>query len=251
MEYIIILNSMSYNFFTAYYDEVVRGQWYSLEDEVSLICEFLGEFWNEGKDILEFACGTGTVAKALQKKWFSLYGIDLNTVMLEKAVKNMWADNCEKGDMTTYESWKKYDYVLCNYNSICHLTDFELWKKCFDSASNNLKKWGLFIFDINTVQEFENICRDFAQFYNIWDDTVCLEMEKRWDIYEWIVKMFIKNDDGTYKMELEKIPEISFSIEKIESELKAKWFKILHLEDFHKWKVDKESERVYFVAQKI
>jgi hypothetical protein len=52
-------------------------------------------------------------------------------------------------------------------------------------------------------------------------------------------------------MELEKIPEISFSIEKIESELKAKWFKILHLEDFHKWKVDKESERVYFVAQKI
>jgi hypothetical protein len=34
--------------------------------------------------------------------------------------------------------------------------------------------------------------------------------------------MFIKNDDGTYKMELEKIPEISFSIEKIESELKAK-----------------------------
>jgi hypothetical protein len=35
------------------------------------------------------------------------------------------------------------------------------------------------IFDINTIWEFENITRDFSNFFKIDDDVVCLEMEKK------------------------------------------------------------------------
>lgn len=242
---------MWYNFFTKYYDEVVRGTGYSLEDEVSLICELMDEFWLSGKHILEYACWTGIVAKELQKRWYKVHGIDINQQMLDKAALNMWNAHCERADMLQYDSVKKYDCVLCNYNSVCHLTDWESWKQCFQSAYNNLGDWWLLIFDINTVSEFENICRDFAQFYNIWDDTVCLEMQKTGDIYEWIVRMFVRNEEGTFTQHIERIPETSFEIMQIQMELEWIWFKNLHLEDFHKWKVDKDSERVYFVAQKI
>ena len=241
---------MTYNFFTKYYDNIIRGNWYSLSDEVDLIQELIVQYWNQGKTILEFACGTWVVARELQKKWYEVFGIDLSETMLEKAKKNMWTKNCELWDMTTLKIWRKFDIVLCNYNSICHLTSWEQWQEFFQNAHLHLEKWGILIFDINTVSEFENIARDFAQFYNIWNDTVCLEMQKRRGLYHWIVKMFIKNDAGNYSLETETIPELSFEISEIQTELETQWFSVVHLEDFHKWTVDTESERVYFIAKK-
>jgi hypothetical protein len=98
---------------------------------------------------------------------------------------------------------------------------------------------------------------------------VCLEMEKKnfkdlgvdiWDekykertdfsFYRWLVKMFIKTWDKTYELVEEVVDENSFEIEKIKKALNEIWFDVLHLEDFHKWVVDNESERVYFVAKK-
>lgn len=242
---------MSYEKFTQYYDEIVRGNWYSLEDEVELISEFIEKFWNSKTSVLEFACGSWVVAWEFQKKWFDVFGIDMSDSMLEKARVNMWENNCAVWDMTNYSSEKKYDVVLCNYNSICHLTDWKSWQACFECAYGNLTEWGIFIFDINTVQEFESITRDFAQFYTVWEDTVCLEMNKNKWLYEWCVKMFIKNKSWVYDLFTETIPEISFEIDTIQKELEKLWFQNLHLEDFHKWVVDDESERVYFIAKKI
>ena len=241
---------MTYSFFTKYYDTIVRGNWYSLSDEVDLISELILTYWNWKKTILEFACGTWIIANELQKKWFEIQGVDMSEAMLQKAEKNMWKQNCLLGDMTSMDIWKKFDVVLCNYNSICHLTSWQQWQDFFQNTKRHLKKWWILIFDINTVSEFENITQDFAQFYNIWNDTVCLEMQKRRGLYEWIVKMFIKNNTWNYSLETEKIPELSFEIEDIQNELKIQWFTNLHLEDFHKSIVDDESERVYFIAKK-
>lgn len=239
-----------YKKFTKYYDEIIRGNGYSLEDEVWLIDECIWKFWNGWKKILEFACGSWVVASELQKKWYITYWVDISESMLEKAEKLIWKDSCRIGDMTSIDLWEKFDIVLCNYNSVCHLTSWEDWSKCFANAHRHLVAWGVFIFDINTVEEFENIARDFAQFYTIKEDTVCLEMRKKKWLYEWVVKMFIKNDDGCYERVIERIPELSFGIETIKKELDVQWFVNLHQEDFHKWKVDTESERVYFIAQK-
>ena len=241
---------MAYNFFTKYYDEIIRWNGYSLSDEVDLILEFIEKYWNWEKTVLEFACGTGVIARELQKKSFEVYGVDMSETMLRKAEKNMWKQNVTLWDMTSIDLWKKYDVVLCNYNSICHLTSWESWQDFFQNAQRHVNKGGILIFDINTVSEFESITQDFAQFYNIWNDTVCLEMEKRKRLYHWIVKMFIKNDSWDYTLETEKISELSFEIEDIQSELEKQWFSTLHLEDFHKWKVDETSERVYFIAKK-
>lgn len=241
---------MTYNFFTTYYDEIVRGNGYSLDDEISLIIECIENFWNNWKTILEFASGTGVVAQQLQEKWYKVYGVDMSETMLQKAKKLIWTKNCKQGDMTQIDVWKEYDVVLCNYNSVCHLTSWKEWQAFFKNAYKHLKTWWVLIFDINTVSEFESITRDFAQFYSIGDDTVCLEMKKENGIYEWIVRMFIKNVKGTYDLHVETIPELSFEIPVIQKELENIWFKNLHIEDFHKWKVDSESERVYFIAKK-
>jgi len=242
----------TYNFFVDYYDEIVRWINSPLDEEVEYLGSLIEKYWNNWKEILELACWTGTVMKEFIKKWYKATWLDINQNMLNKAKSILWDDkNLILWDMTDFDLQKDFDVVLCNYNSICHLLTFENWKKTFLNAYNHLKTGWLFIFDINTIFEFENITRDFAQFYNFGKDTVCLEMFKKQDYYEWLVKIF-KNIDwkNNYELIEEVVRENSFEIKDIKKELENIWFKILKIEDFHYWDVNAESERVYFICKK-
>ncbi len=245
----------TYDFFTDYYDEIIRWNGYSLDDEIFLIDELIekNSFW--AVDILEVACGTGVVAKQLEKKWYNVIGLDISEKMLEKAEKIFSKEKLILWDMTNFDLEKEFDVVLCNNNSINHLLTLEDWEKFFDMAKLHLKKWWILIFDILTIFEFENITRDFRWFFNVWKDTICLEMFKKDNnIFQWLVKMFIYQNDkfleNRYKLIEEQVSEVSFEIDFIKEILEKHNFEIVKTEDYHKWIVDKNSERVYFVAKK-
>jgi len=250
----------TYDIFLDYYDKIVRSVNNPLEDEIEFLIEdCIKEYKPETKTILETACWTWEVAKELVKKWYKVTGLDINEKMLEKS--RLPLDPPLSGgkepqldlvlaDMTNFDLKKKFDLLLCNYNSICHLLTWKEWQDFFDMSNLHLEKDWLLIFDINTLYEFENIARDFSQFYNFWDDTVCLEMEKSDWIFKWLVKIFKKNTSWTYDLIEESIKENSFPINKIKKELKDKWFEILEMIDYHYWKVTAKSERVYFICKK-
>jgi cyclopropane fatty-acyl-phospholipid synthase-like methyltransferase len=86
--------------------------------------------------------------------------------MLIKAENNLNKKYLVLADMTNFDLRKTFDTILCNYNSICHLLKWEQWQAFFEMVNKHLEKDGLFVFDINTVYEFESITKDFAQFYN-------------------------------------------------------------------------------------
>jgi len=86
--------------------------------------------------------------------------------MLKRAEENISKEKLILADMTDFDLKREFDAILCNYNSICHLLTWQEWKKFFSMTHKHLKKDGIFIFDINTLFEFENITREFAQFYN-------------------------------------------------------------------------------------
>ena len=235
----------TYNKFVDYYDEIIRWNWYDIGSEISFLDETIHKF-GKWKDILELACGTWTIAKKLIKKWYTVTWVDLSEQMITKA----WIWNFQVWDMTCTNFKKEFDIVLCNYNSVCHLPNWESWIAFFKNAHKHLKKDWILIFDILTLFEFENITRDYKWFFNVWDDTICLEMFKEKNYFRWLIKMFIKGSSSYYELVEEEIKEISFGIEKIEKELKSVWFSIEHVEDFHFGEVTSESERLYFVAQK-
>ncbi len=242
----------TYDVFLEYYDKIVRSINNPLEDEVEFLIEdCIKEYKPETKTILETACGTGEVARELVKNKYKVTGLDISEKMLEKAEKNLSKKDLVLADMTDYDLWKTFDTVLCNYNSICHLLKWEDWQKFFEMSSKHLEKDWLLIFDINTLYEFDNITNDFAQFYNFDDDTVCLEMQKKDWIYEWLVKIFKKSNDWRYDLIEEVVKENSFPINKIKKELKEQWFKIMEMMDYHYGEVTAQSERVYFVCKKI
>ncbi len=254
----------TYDFFVDYYDEIIRWNWYSLNDEVSLIDELITKFSFWWIDILELAVWTWVIANELEKLWYNVVWLDISEKMLEKAKQNIKKENLILWDMRNFDLNKKFDVILCNNNSINHLLKKEDWEKMFIQSYKHLKKWWLLIFDILTIFEFENITRDFRWFFDVWKDTICLEMFKKespfsdsWKnfIYEWLIKMFIFQEDkyekDKYKLIKEVVRENSFEIEEIKEMLKKYDFEVLHLEDYHKEIVDEESERVYFVAKRL
>ena len=235
----------TYNKFPDYYNEIIRWNGYDIDTEIEFLTEAMVQFW-KWKDVLEFACGTWTVAKELWKKGYSITWVDLSENMIKKA----WKWNFSVWDMTTINLEKEFDVVLCNYNSVCHLPDWESWIAFFENAYKHLKKDWILIFDILTLFEFENIARDYKWFFNVNWDTVCLEMFKEKWYFRWLIKMFMSWDDNNFTLVEEEIKEISFPLSKIKKQLKQNWFTLKHMEDFHFWEVDVESERVYFIAQK-
>ena len=241
----------TYNKFVDYYDEIIRWNWYDIDSEVFFVNELIeNNYLEKNKEkinILEFACGTWTIARELEKKWYSVFWVDLSEQMIEKCADDkkfiVW-------DMTSIDLEKQYDVILCNFNSICHLNSWEDWQEFFKNSYKHLKKWWILIFDILTIFEFENITNDFRWFFNVKWDTICLEMFKEEQYYKWLIKMFVKSDKNNFELIEEEIKEISFPITEIKKELENTWFKIKHLEDFHFWEVNNESERVYFVVEK-
>lgn len=241
----------TYDKFLKYYDEIVRGINSPIDDEVDFLVEdVIKEYKPETKTILETACGTGVVAKELIQKGYKITGLDISKNMLEKAKHNIPEKNLILWDMTNFDLRKTFDTILCNYNSICHLLQWEQWQAFFKMAHKHLSTGGLFVFDINTVFEFENITRDFAQFYTFWDDNVCLEMFKKPWYFEWLVKIYQKASDGRFDLTCEVVPENSFPISQIKKELKDQGFQILEMVDYHYGEVTAQSERVYFICKK-
>ncbi len=241
----------TYDIFLEYYDRIVRSINNPLEDEVEFLIEdCIKKYKPESQTILELACGTWEVARELFLKKYKVTGIDINEKMLQKAEKNLSKKDLVLWDMTNFDLEKTFDVVLCNYNSICHLLIWKDWQKFFEMSNKHLKKQWILIFDINTIYEFENITKDFAQFYNFDNDVVCLEMQKKDWIYNWLIKIFKKSNNWKYNLIEEKIKENSFPINKIKQELKEKWFKLLEMIDYHYGEVTAKSERVYFICKK-
>jgi SAM-dependent methyltransferase len=115
---------------------------------------------------LETACGTGSVAKEFLKYHYDITWLDISPEMLKRAENHLPKEKLILWDMTNFELSKKFDVILCNYNSICHLLTWKEWQKFFEMSFAHLEEWGILVFDINTLFEFENITREFAQFYN-------------------------------------------------------------------------------------
>ena len=238
-----------YNLFAQYHDLIVRPDYDQLDDEVFFLNEVFEDFWN-WKHILEAACWSWVVMKELINKWYDVKGFDLSEQMIKKSKDFYWLENTFVWDMRTYNSDEEFDIVLCNYNSICHLLTFEDWVSFFKASYNNLKSWWILVFDITTIYEFESLVEDFTLSKEIWDDTLCLSVEKRDSSYVRNVKMFQQAEDWRFDLFNETVSEASFEIEKIKTELEN-YFKIETIVDYHNIEISEFSERVYFVARKI
>ena len=102
--------------------------------------------------VLELACGTGRLSKALAQSGLNVTGIDFSSAMLHHARQNGAAHNASiqwiETDMRSFDLGTQFDLIILTGNSICHLLDTPSLEDCLASIRNHLRPDGKFILSV-------------------------------------------------------------------------------------------------------
>lgn len=238
-----------YKKFALVYDSIMGDRFYNG------YFKFLIKIFNELKfkpaNILEIACGTGKLAKIFLDKEYEIEGLDMSGDMLDIAGKK--GLKIHRQNMVSFKLKKKYDLILCIFDSLNYIQRKVDLKRSFNSVNKHLESGGLFIFDMNSPfginkvipKNFKTIYRKNANLELIWLNS------HRPDT--WIIEMimFEKRNGGIYKRFYEKHIEKAYKLAEIKKMLKKSSFKLLSAYSNFKFdKVKKDSGRWFFVCEK-
>jgi len=235
----------NYSKFAKYYDSMMSNP----KDKVTLIHKWIKKYNPKATSILEIACGTGAILDLL-KKQYKVSGLDLSKEMLSIAKKKIKGSNFYHNDMTSFSINKKFDVVLCIFDSINHLTKFGDWNKVFKNSYKHLNEEGIFIFDVNTIKKLKRFGKTKNVFLNpIGKDFVIEKASVIGKNKMEFSQILLENQKGNnYKLFEEKVVEVSFEKDKIITALE-RYFKVLLVFDPKRKRPSQNSERLYFVCK--
>ena len=234
---------MNYQKIARFYDDIL-GNRHTVANRIEYLIDL---YKKDTKSILEIACGTGQVLDLLKEK-YDITGIDISNEMLAEAKKKLPGASLLKQDMRTMELGKKYDVVVSVFDSIIHLLKLEDWEKTFKSVANHLKKGGLFILDVNTLDTLHAKAQHNSLFYTFDKSHLSVKViEKEDGFFDWDIKIFEKLKDGKFALHEEYIPTRSFKTNTIKDSL-LKSFNEVEVFDFVDDGDHREAKRVYFIC---
>ena len=114
----------------------------------------------KSKSILDLACGTGELKKAMGKSNIRYVGVDASAGMLKVARGKCPGAKFIRDDAASVRLKEKFDMVLFLFDSANHLNSLTHLKKLFKNARRHLNDEGTFIFDILTdigLERWEHI----------------------------------------------------------------------------------------------
>src|SRR5699024_4302102 len=154
---------MSYETFAFVYDEVMDASLYQRW------LDFSFRHLNGKKQILELACGTGALAVEFAKKGLDVTALDLSEEMLMVATQRATqaAVNVQfvEGDMLDLTNIGSYEAVTCFSDSICYMEDEMAVQQVFDGVYQLLKEDGIFIFDVHSLYQIDEVFPDYSYHY--------------------------------------------------------------------------------------
>ncbi|MGM0595827.1 MAG: class I SAM-dependent methyltransferase [Myxococcota bacterium] len=109
-----------------------------------------------GGPIMEIGCGTGRLMYHWVKNNLEVDGFDFNSSMLDRAQKKLATLGKEKkslynfiqGDMKDFRLKNKYNLIVCAFNTMMHLYNYEELDNFLENIRLHLQFQGTFVFDI-------------------------------------------------------------------------------------------------------
>lgn len=143
--------------FSYYYDDIFS------ELDYTDWLNFIEPYLNKESNILDLACGSGTLAILLKLKGYNVEGLDLSSSIIDVAKEKAKMHHLNipfyVDDMTSFKLNKKYDIITCFFDSVNFLENKDKLNKLFENVYNHLNDDGLFIFDIfskKLLDEYKN-----------------------------------------------------------------------------------------------
>ncbi len=202
----------------------------------------------KARTLLELACGTGAILKILGKS-YEVVGLDLSPQMLSIARKKLPHVRFYRKDMVSFDLGKRFDVVICVFDSINHVLKFTDWQKIFRNARRHLEPYGLFLFDINTEAKLERLINAPTWVHKFGFNLEFINVtDGRRGIANWNIRVFEHRRGNKYGLFEEDIKEISFSVNKIKAALR-KQFATVKVVDASGRKPSRNSDRLFFICK--
>lgn len=206
--------------------------------------------------VLDMGCGTGNVTQRLSAAGYDMIGIDNSQDMLNIAMDKRGEDEsilylCQ--DMREFELYGTVAAVVSICDSINYITDYEDLVQVFKLVNNYLDPKGMFIFDLKTKKNFQNIgesviAEDREECSFIWDNY----FDESDNINEYQLSVFVKGDDGRYDKFTEEHYQRAYSLEEIKQALSEAGLKFVTAYNaFTKEEANENNDRIYVVAQEV
>lgn len=243
-----------YNEFAALYDELMND--FDYESWSNYIEDIFVKYDMRPKEILEMACGTGSLTYYLAKKRYNIVGFDLSSEMLSKAFQKLGRFKNVKLlelNMVNFKINKKFDSIISVCDSINYITNEADLINCFKNVYNHLKEKGIFIFDINSYYKLKEIIgnntfvEDRQDIFYTWQNY----FDEETNLCTFYLTFFKNNGNNLFTRFDEEHIEKAYKRNRIEEILKQVGFSKVHcfkgtsFED-----ATDKSERINFIAIK-
>jgi SAM-dependent methyltransferase len=234
-----------YDLLAKFYDRLMSDS--SLRSEQVMRC--IERYGPTASSLLELGCGTGAVLYGLLAVG-SLVGIDISPNMLDIARARLPGVQFIQGDISSFDLGRRFDVIVCTYDVLNHLAEFNRWISCFACTCKHLTEGGLFIFDINTVGHLNRVACEQPQVDEFDGVTVIINVSAEGcSVYEWDLRIFEHVVDNQYRLYRSQIRELAVEIRQIQEAMSPD-FELLDLTDSAGGTPDDESERAFFVYRR-
>ncbi len=142
------------------------------------LTELFLEFDTQVDQILDLACGTGSLSVILAERGYEVIGVDASEDMLAVAQSKAWQVQgippmFLNQTMEELDLYGTVDAAVCCLDSLNYLTEYEALKAAFGRLRFFVRPGGLFIFDVNTKAKFEKLdgcafLRDNSDYFCAW-----------------------------------------------------------------------------------
>jgi SAM-dependent methyltransferase len=179
---------------------------------------------------------------------YELVGVDLSPEMLAVARQKLPGVELVHADMTRVRLGRRFDAVLCLFDSINHLLRWAQWEALFDRAREHLEPDGVFVFDANTPSRLAALSA--RQAWMLWFDGNLLLLDvrdARRGVYDWHIQVFEHTGAARYRLHDETIPERGYPTEQIREGLLRRFGRV-RVFDPARARPSARSGRLWFIA---
>ena len=243
----------AYKNLAASYDRLTNDVDY--EATVEFYMQILAREGVKPRNVLDLACGTGSVTAILARMGYPVLGVDMSEEMLtEAAMKTAELDPMPRFSCQMLQQLRvpvAADMAVCALDSLDYILDPADCKEAIRRVYKALNPGGIFIFDVNTPEKLRAM--DGQVFLDEDDDVYCVwrgEFDEQTNICSYGMDLF-QRSGNVWHRSFEEHREYAYSRKQLTEYLKAAGFNNIEVYADRKFAPPAEGEqRIYFKARK-
>jgi SAM-dependent methyltransferase len=240
---------VAYERFAAFYDAVMDDP----GPRAARVNAAIDSYRPDATSLLELGCGTGSILARLDTG-ATLCGLDLSPDMLAIAATKVPGAQLVEGDMASFELGRRFDVIVCVFDSINHLLDVGSWTSLFARVHAHLTTGGLFVLDVNTVGELHRLGEEQPWVYDFEGGTAVIDVSFALDpdglgVTDWDIRIFERITETRFELHHECIGELGLPLERVRALLSG-WFELLEEVDEDGVPATDVSVKAYYAVRR-